>query len=435
MTKNLQKALSVLLAFITMYMFAMVLPPLPNSLAELHEPATSYGFVLMSFTVGQVMTSLVVGLVYSKFGWKRILLVSCLCLCISGNILTALSPNYWVLLFARFLAGMGTGFQSIVAANVKFIYAAELGVHTGFTIQQVSKGLGYFAGPGTAALVNATAPDDAAIPDCLPLDMTIPCLSITVLCVVAIVMAITPANCDDPPAAAMSGSSLWPKESCCRMVTLRACVLLYSVFACSLSFVAVESAFVPMMQTSFGWSARLTGLTLPLLGLSVCLTPVIPRIIGNARLDVRWWIVIGQLSMMASLCVWLIPWHGTHDGARGSAAEIIAVCILFGASYGLTVVTSQTLLTTTASSRYQGYYQTMYSVALGVGRLIAPLIVSAGMTTGLELLPLYVALGLITSAAVLFAVSFRYIVLVVSAEEKGLLGKAVEVQGQHKQQV
>ena len=82
---------------------------------------TRYGFVVATALIGTIIGAVIAGRPADRYGRKRVL-VWIGFLFLAGSLLTAISPNLWLLMAFRLLGGVGVGMASVLSP----IYTAEI---------------------------------------------------------------------------------------------------------------------------------------------------------------------------------------------------------------------------------------------------------------------------------------------------------------------
>jgi predicted MFS family arabinose efflux permease len=118
--------------------YALLLPPMR---AELRWSYAQAGILNSANALGYLAGALGVGYAVARWGAARVIRISLLVVALS-LIVSGVSANYWLLLLARVLAGIGTGLIFVSGAAVVIALAQRRAAHPDLAVGV------YFAGPG-----------------------------------------------------------------------------------------------------------------------------------------------------------------------------------------------------------------------------------------------------------------------------------------------
>ena len=140
----------VYLQFLGNVCFSIVLPSLWPYFASLGGTKPLLGFAVAAFSLGQLISSPILGFWAQKRNYREVLLFALILAAIS-NVIYALSVNPAMIMFSRFLVGMSAGNVAVTRA-----YASQATPLTGRTkimsAMSAAQGLGMVLGPAMGSL-------------------------------------------------------------------------------------------------------------------------------------------------------------------------------------------------------------------------------------------------------------------------------------------
>lgn len=130
-------------------LFGQIIPQLGFN--EMHG-FWNVGWVMSMFSVMGVIMAFPAAGIVQKFGIKKTLTVTVVCLVV-GSVIGALTDNAYVLLFSRFIEGSGIGFLSVCAPSALAVLIPEKQRGLAYGIQGITFPLGTVIGMNVATII------------------------------------------------------------------------------------------------------------------------------------------------------------------------------------------------------------------------------------------------------------------------------------------
>ena len=149
---NRRAVMAVLLVvFLDMTAFGLLLPSLPFLNEQLGGSPSVLGWIIASFSLGQLIGSPLLGQISDRVGRKPVLAASIL-VGVVGNVMYAMAPTPMLLVLSRAIAGAAAGNLSVARAYIAEVTVPERRT-AAMGLAGAAFGLGFMVGPGIGALV------------------------------------------------------------------------------------------------------------------------------------------------------------------------------------------------------------------------------------------------------------------------------------------
>lgn len=142
----------LLVIFLDMTAFGLLLPSLPFLNEQLGGSPGILGWIIASFSLGQLVGSPLLGQLSDRVGRKPVLALSILA-GVVGNVMYAVAGSPEMLILSRLVAGAAAGNLSVARAYIAEVTPAERRT-AAMGLAGAAFGLGFMVGPGIGALVS-----------------------------------------------------------------------------------------------------------------------------------------------------------------------------------------------------------------------------------------------------------------------------------------
>lgn len=357
--------LMALTVFIDLMGFGIILPLLPFWAEKLGANPIEVGLILTIYAVAQFLFTPVLGSLSDRFGRRPVIIVSLLIEAVSFA-LSALAGSLLMLLFARFIGGVGASNMSSAQAVVADVTPPE-GRARGMGLIGAAIGMGFVVGP---AIGGVLAGQGQVVPFWAAMGVAL----INAL----LVLAFLPETRKRPRTG--SGETVQPplrgvlggwRRAFASPALAR--LILVNLFF-TLAFTAMEAVFPLFTQRVFHWDATQNGYIFTYVGVVIVimqggLVGMLVKRFGEQR------VLIGGLVMLA-IGLLLLPLSQTL------AVLLIALAVLSAGDGAVTPSTSA-LLSFASPAEAQGETLGIAQGAAGLGRVVGPLAAGALFSLGI----------------------------------------------------
>lgn len=350
-------ALTILIDFTG---FGLVLPLLPFWAQHLGANPTEIGLIITVYALAQFIFTPILGTLSDRYGRKPVIVSSLLIEALSLA-LSAFAGSLPILLFARFIGGLGASNIGSAQAVVSDATPPE-GRAKGMGLIGAAIGLGFVIGPALGGIL-------------VPLGTAIPFWVATVVALInALLVALLLPETHTKQTAVQEtasplhrGSWLVGWRNALRDPIIARLVGINLLFTAA--FTAMEALFPLFAQHSFGWGAMQTGYIFTYVGVIIVIMQG-----GLVGLLVKRWgeqriLQIGLVMLAAGL---LLLTYSTQ------LAWLLITLGILSAGNGAITPTISTLLSFASSSEAQGETLGLAQGIAGLGRILGPVI--AGQT-------------------------------------------------------
>lgn len=363
--------------------FGLILPLLPFWAERLGANPFEVGLILTVYALAQFLFTPVLGALSDRFGRRPIILVSLLIEAV-GFALTAISGSLPLLLFSRFVGGMGAsniGSAQAVVADV----TAPKDRARGMGMVGAAIGVGFVVGPalgGVLAAFGSTVPFWAAFGVAL-----VNAALVLVLLPETRVKRASSSAASSSPFAIFAG---WRRALQAPAITRLIVVnLLFT-----LAFTAMEAVYPLFSQRVFGWTATQNGYIFTYVGVIIVIMQggMVGRLVK--RFGERGIQIAGLALLAAGLA--LLPVSGT-------LAIMLLSLALLSIGDGAVTPTNNALLSLATPADTQGETLGLSQGMAGLGRMLGPL--AAGWLFGMGIGLPFIFGAVLALAALLTALS------------------------------
>ncbi len=356
--------LVALTVFIDFTGFGLVIPLLPFYAEKLGANAVEVGLLLTLYAVAQFMFTPALGALSDRYGRRPIILASLIVEALS-LVLTALAGSLGLLLFARFLGGLGASNIGSAQAVVADVTPPDKRAR-GMGAIGAAIGLGFVVGP---ALGGVLARAGVAVPFWLAA-----ALAVLNAALVFVLLPETrrhhaqsssgrPVGADTRPGIAVLFGG-WQRAATSplieRLIVVNLCYML--------AFTAMEAVLPLFTQHFFGWRAEQNGYLFTYVGVLVVV--VQGGLVGRLarRIGERTLLLGGLLALAAGLALL----------AFGSSLAVLLVAVgIVSIGDGAVAPSVSALLSMASPPERQGEVLGISQGVGGLGRVLGPLVAGA----------------------------------------------------------
>jgi multidrug resistance protein len=366
--------------FIDITGFGLILPLLPFWAQRLGANAFAIGLILTAYALAQLLFTPLFGALSDRYGRRPVILLS-LIIEAFAFALTALAGTLPLLIFARFVGGIGASNIGSAQAVVADVTTPEKRAR-GMGVIGAAIGLGFVVGPALGGLL-------ATLGTTTPFWVAMGVALLNALLVWRFLPETRVAHEAASQRKSASAFSGWRRALSAPVVARL--ILINLLF--TLAFTAMEAVFALFSQQTFGWSATQNGYVFAYVG--VIIVVMQGGLVG--RLVRRWGerpLLIGGLALL-SAGLFLLPF-------ASSLGVLLTALGLLSIGDGAVAPTSSALLSLASPAGRQGETLGLAQGIGSLGRIIGPL--AAGwlfLTLGAGA-PFLVG-GMLTVAALLVA--------------------------------
>lgn len=372
------KRLPILLIFITILIdligFGIVIPVLPYYIGAEPFNATpvTYGWLVASFSIMQLIFSPILGRLSDKYGRKPVLFFSLLGTGV-GFLILGFATTLWLVFLGRILDGVTGGNISTAQAYIADVTTPENRAR-GMGMIGAAFGIGFVLGPAIGGILS---PYGLAVPFYFAAGMAF---------VNAIVLYFV------LPETVKRGEHTAEQVSEGRFAVLfkylrdpRLGLLITIYFLVTVAFSILTTAFIIYTAYRFRYTARQNGFLFAYIGIVGALIQGGLMGIVTKKLGEHLLVIIGTVLMAVSL--FFIPLVGPESG--GLAGLMIGIAVFsFGSAFAGTPLIA--IASKSVSDREQGVAMGVMQSAASLGRAVGPaltgFLLSAAAASGVDAL-------------------------------------------------